>query len=494
MDLLSSVQNKHWVIGGVEQGFPFFWANTQEDYTVFPFKTKKGKQKMALVLDQDPQAADKITKPLEDEVYDSSEDLKAGLRKFYTPATPNAASKLIYTTKVLTKDVLPGVSREQALRERAEPANDAKNIFGFSCEPVLSKGIVIFRETTGGDNYESWPTFRSHTADEDGVVLINVREGANDTYKHLSKEKHNPRFAAVNSAVKTYVFRNHAGERTMNESSQQYTDYASAIDDELLNFKTAKDPAAVQNTLIRLGNIDKTSNAKLGGYRSRYVLPEEEYKKIKNEADKPWIYFYENSVSDLGSRENKDYGFYRLSYAKVYVTVRPYKILKWDDERGHFILTNDYWLDKHSESNVVNFDKIEDLTFYKGATDGLYYLTVADAQKGVPGQKVYTYKDGRCFYRVLWNSQVTVSPDGVETVINANTRRNNAYFINILGFKKIGLPWDPSDPDDPNLPKPTTPEEGDNPDDPDIERQNSYLKFSTTIYPWMTYRRTVTID
>ena len=46
-------------------------------------------------------------------------------------------------------------------------------------------------------------------------------------------------YTAINGAAKTYLFRNHAGERTITESDGLYKDFTSAIDD-YVDFQNAK--------------------------------------------------------------------------------------------------------------------------------------------------------------------------------------------------------------------------------------------------------------
>ena len=93
---------------------------------------------------------------------------------------------------------------------------------------------------------------------------------------------------------------------------------------------------------------------------------------------------------------NKNYGYYRLPYAKVYATYTPKQVWDWDADQGKLI----------SKSGVKGE------TFYRGEGDGLIYASKEAARKSQlnPGQNAYTYTNGRCAYRALWNRQT--SADG----------------------------------------------------------------------------------
>ena len=125
-----------------------------------------------------------------------------------------------------------------------------------------------------------------------------------------------------------------------------------------------------------------------------------------------------------------------------------------------------------------------------GIDDGILYETPDAAASSTfnPGQFAYTYKDGKCGYRALWNKQ-TLDTDA-KVVVNADTRRNNAYMLDIVGFAKIGFPWDSSDPNDPNLPKedPDSPNFPD-PDDPNIEPTETYMRVEAVVLPWNLVQR-----
>ncbi len=149
------------------------------------------------------------------------------------------------------------------------------------------------------------------------------------------------------------------------------------------------------------------------------------------------IYFLENSVKkDAFTAKNKNFGYY-------YRLPMPRSI--------PLILRM-----KYGNLKTENWSKR--LIFKKGqhfsGKDGLIYASKEAAKKSQlnPDQGAYTYMNGKCAYRALWNRQ-TVTADG-KSIVNADTRRNNTYLLTIKAFQGLGMPWDPSDPKDPYLPKP----------------------------------------
>lgn len=346
------------------------------------------------------------------------------------------------TSKVEAKSIQPGISQTTA---DANPGtiNEAHNQFGFDVERVVSQGMVV-----------KAATLKTTTEDNLGDI-----------------ETTSLKYAAVNGAAKTYVFANYAGKRQMTDDinkNNEYEGYKSAIDAEFPTFADAKLPSAVTGKLIRLGNLGALSAQ--GKYAAKDI---EDLAAAKT---KPGIYFFENSVnqSSLTSDNKRDGGFYRLAYAKVYVKFQPKTVYFWDGTTMK-ALTYTELLTKNATG-----------TFYKGEQDGVLYADKASAKKSTiaPDQAAFTYKDGKCAYRALWNRQENTA---LKSVVNANTRRNNIYVLEVAGFKTLGMPWDSSDPQDPNLPKPNDPDEpnpGNGPDDPNIEKQDTYMRVQAKILPW----------
>lgn len=266
-------------------------------------------------------------------------------------------------------------------------------------------------------------------------------------------------------------------QSTITESDGLYKDFTSAIDD-YVDFQNAQDPnGTAREHLVRLGNLltaQGSQTTDLGMYAAKTVAANAaEAKKV------PGIYFLENSVKkEALTAGNKNYGYYRLPYAKVYATYTPKQVWDWDADQGKLI----------SKSGVKGE------TFYRGEGDGLIYASKEAARKSQlnPGQNAYTYTNGRCAYRALWNRQTTA--DG-KTVVNADVRRNNTYLLTITAFQGLGMPWDPSDPKDPYLPKPDPdPTEPTNPENPDIEKEETYMRVEAKVLQWNLVSRDVVLE
>ena len=248
--------------------------------------------------------------------------------------------------------------------------------------------------------------------------------------------------------------------------------------DDYTDFSDAQNPnGTAKEHLIRLGNLlpEETPTAdKLGMYVAKKVAANAtEAKKVAG------IYFLENSVKkEALTPENKNFGYYRLPYAKVYATYTPKQVWDWDADQG----------------KLISKDGVKGETFYRGEGDGLIYASKEAARKSQlnPGQNAYTYTNGRCAYRALWNRQTTA--DG-KTVVNADVRRNNTYLLTITAFQGLGMPWDPSDPKDPYLPKPDPdPTEPTNPENPDIEKEETYMRVEAKVLQWNLVSRDVVLE
>lgn len=426
LDLISTGQNQSWEHADAE-AVGKFWGTGQDGvYKVSPWKTNAGNQTMALVFNKG-HINDLSIGTAAEHVYGDAADPSGDLQDLATDG------HFVMTSKTEVKTIAEGVTEEKVKAGSAE----ADNVFTFNVERVVAQGLVA-----KGENLNQM------TDDKKGMVDIN-----------------NLVYAAVNGAVKTYFFANHAGERTLGVDGS-YKDFKSAIDD-YTDFENAKDANAVKEYLIRLGNVDKTGAYQVAGVGENV----EAAKKVTG------VYFLENSVKqDMFTPENKNFGFYRMAYAKIYISYTPNEVIELKDGK--------------LQTRVG----VADETFYKGEKDGLIYASkeAAKMSKVAPGQKAYTYTNGKCAYRALWNCQ---KDDAGKTVVNANVRRNNTYLLTIKSFQGLGMPWDSSDPSDPNLPKPTDPDEPTtSPDNPDIEKQDTYMKVEAKVLKWNLVSREVILD
>lgn len=416
-----------WEKADAEAEGKFWETSEQGTYQVSPWKNNAGPQLMALILNRGTILGDVSIGTASDYTFGTSADPASDMQDLSTDGG------FVMTSKVQSKTIIEGITKEQVKAGSGEN----ENVFKFDVERVVAQGLVAKAADIA-------PT----TNDKKGVIDL----------QDLS-------YAAVNGAVKTYAFCDHAGERTLGVDGA-YKDFESAIDG-YSEFANAKDPNAVKEYLIRLGNVQKT-----GAYQIVPVGADvEASKKLHG------IYFLENSVKhDVFTTENKNFGFYRMAYAKIYAHYTPNEVLELDN------------------GQLKPRAGVAGETFYKGEKDGLIYATKEAAKKSqsAPDQKAYTYKDGKCAYRALWNCQKDAT--GKE-VLNANVRRNNTYLLTIKSFEGLGMPWDSSDPMDPNLLKPTDPDEPTTaPDNPDIEKQDTYMKVEAKVLKWNLVSREVILD
>lgn len=437
LNLLGTWDSQEWEYAASEAPGKFWpLTSTPGMYKVSPWKTNTGDQAMALVFNKENLSLD--VSLAETATYG-----KAGSESDNIGAL-STDDKFVMTSASKLKTILGGVTEDDA----NSGSDETKNVFSFDVERVVAQGMVI-----KGDNLQAT------TTDKKGKVKL-----TDLTY------------AAVNGAVKTYIFGNHAGSRTLDVTSQMYTDFKSAIDD-YTEFQNAQDPADVKNYLIRLGNLipegtTPGTNDQLKNYKA---IPVEE--NLDAAKAKRGVYFMENSVKNSEfTTTNKDYGFYRLAYAKVYTTYTPNEVYYWDAD----------------SKSLKKETGTEGMTFYVGEKDGLVYKDKESAKHSLTHTdqtKSYTYTHGRCAYRVLWNRQ-----EKDKIVVNADTRRNNTYVLKIVAFQGLGMPWDSSDPRDPNLPKPVDPDEPNKPDDPDIEKEKTYMRVEGKVLKWNLVSRDVVLE
>ena len=435
--LISPGTPRDWTLGSADEENKFWATATTGTYTVAPWKATSGSQTMALLFNRGTLEPGIATATNEE--YGSVATAVADIAAL---ATDN---KFVMTSKVEQKTIQDNISEETVKTGTGE----AQNVFSFDMERVVSQGMV----TKGGG-------LNAETADGRGSVDLD-----------------NLTYTAINGAAKTYLFLNHAGDRTITVGDGLYKDFTSAIDD-YVDFQNAQDPnGTAKEHLIRLGNLlpEETPTAdKLGMYAAKAVAADAtEAKKVAG------IYFLENSVKkEELTTDNKNFGYYRLPYAKVYTTYTPKDVLHWDQD----------------QKKLISKLGVKGETFYRGEGDGLIYASKEAAQKSQlsPNQKAYTYTNGKCAYRALWNRQ-TVTADG-KSIVNADTRRNNTYLLTIKAFQGLGMPWDPSDPKDPYLPKPDDKEEPTNPENPDIEKEETYMRVEAKVLQWNLVSRDVVLE
>lgn len=438
-----------------------FWT-VNDKYTTSAWKTTSGSQFLALLFNQNGIAAG------------TAANTKSHLYEGWSTAL-TATESLTMTSKAIAVNVKPNISKETATNGTSE----ADNVFdGVEVERVVAKGIVRLADNVDYDIKDE---------KDQSVITGKISDVT---------------FAAVNGAKKTYLYRDNAGERTMQTADpNKYLGFTSAID-ALAPIKDAV--AADAAGLVRLGTPGipaELSTAKAVNPAGAAVDAESTNA----------FYFLENS-GNLDGDKMKSEGYYRFAYAKVYAVFTPTSLLEANKDvparlveetgtgkfykpnaEGGYEVSTDPADEGRKEGYLVwQLTKKENIatgtTFYRGEKDGILYasLDAAISSEYAPNQSAYKYTDGKCGYRTLWNRQTADA--NAESVVNADVRRNNTYLLTISKFAKLGFPWDESDPEDPNLPKPD-PEDPNHPDpedptDPHIEPQETYMRVVAEVLQW----------
>ncbi len=463
LQMISTAGNATWSPAAAGSVDGTFWPETGV-YKTAPWATTPGSQMMALIFNANSVTPGAAT--------------ATGTTEYSGALSGLTSPNFTMTSKGFPGNIQPNITRDQNLAGTTV----AQNVFtGVEVERVVAKGIV--REAA---NYS-------------GDVMQGATKIATVT---------DVKFAAVNGATRTFLYRDKAGSRTMVEAdNNQYTDYVSAIH---AVAPTQDATAAVAAGLVRLGVAGVPAD----------VSTAKEVNAAGAAVDATTtnvFYFMENSgvlSNFVAGGAIEEQGFYRFAYAKVYGYYTPEKVWAVNGTATNFVAkagTGRYYKEEPVGSGTwvaaTSADGQEGYllyglheitwgaaktgtTFYMGIEDGLLYETpdAAASSTFAPGQFAYTYKDGKCGYRALWNRQ-TLDGDA-DVVVNASTRRNNAYMLDIQAFAKIGFPWDSSDPNDPNLPKedPDSPNYPD-PDDPNIEPTETYMRVEAVVLPWNLVQR-----
>lgn len=307
-------------------------------------------------------------------------------------------------------------------------------------------------------------------------------------------------YSMAGSAKETYLFRDHAGSRTLVDETTEsaiYKEFKSVIDDKTVPL--GWDPKAGHPFLQRVSDKEGADYV-LGGY---YRNP----KAVTNATAKPTsidggFYFYENSMFGGDKKVASKKGeikYNRIAYAKVYTKLTPtnaytqgsggervvasadeftkeqsyivdiskelYDKLKADPAYRDRVSSGFEFIPGESGGRTVYDLRVTDKpgTFYEGVDDGLLYLRLRDAVMLGKNTAVRKYDEGRMVYLVPMNRQL----DPAKGFVNyCDTRRNNIYDLTVTGISGIGHNYDPVDPDDPNVPKPE-----DNPFEPPADPQ-----------------------
>lgn len=307
-------------------------------------------------------------------------------------------------------------------------------------------------------------------------------------------------YSMAGSAKETYLFRDHAGSRTLVDEDTEsaiYKEFKSVIDDKTVPLDW--DPKAGHPFLQRVSDKEGTEYVLDGYYRNPKAVTKA---TAAATSIKGGFYFYENSMFGGDKKVASKKGeikYNRIAYAKVYTKLTPTNAYtqgsggervvasaeEFTKEQSYIVdiskelydkLHNDPAYRDHVSSGVefipgesggrmVYMLNVTDKpgTFYEGVDDGLLYLRMRDALMLGKNTAVRKYDKGRMVYLVPMNRQL----DPANGFVNyCDTRRNNIYDLTVTGISGIGHNYDPVDPDDPNVPKPE-----DNPFEPPTDPQ-----------------------
>lgn len=367
------------------------------------------------------------------------------------------------------------------------------------------------------------------------VAKLQVSKVANDKLEIAQKLKDmgditlDLKYAMAGSAKTAYLFRDNAGERTLDaatEGKHIYKGFKSIIDTEATpELQKVSDPKGAS-----------TTEYYLDGYYSNPKAVNEVAASNK-ESLTDGFFFLENSMyggENVASAKGQIL-YKRIVYAKVYTTFAPktgkkingtldklsYKADALTDAaaddfkavREYKVIVPQEWYNarkdkaeyagKFEEVAAVEPDPDNGIEgheayvtfqvtdgegdFYVGA-DGVIYDTQLAA--AAAGNKTYRkYTGGKMVYLTPANAQMNGD------IINyCDTRRNNIYDLTVVGFAGLGKNYDDVDPKDPNIPEP-----GDNPGepepDPNIPVQPKYtnMMVEATILMWNDVNRDVTL-
>lgn len=307
-------------------------------------------------------------------------------------------------------------------------------------------------------------------------------------------------YSMAGSAKETYLFRDHAGSRTLDETGANaiYKDFKSVIYDKTV--PDTWDSKDAHPFLQRVSDKEGTDYI-LGGYfRNPKEVTEAPASPTSIDGG---FYFYENSMygGDKKVADKKgEIKYNRIAYAKVYTKLTPTQAYTTNYSNGKYervLATPEEFTKEQSYTMEISkelYNKLRrdpayssrvssgwtfkpggpgyqsyDLqttdkpgTFYEGGEDELLYLRLRDAV--LMGNKTARkYEEGRMVYLIPLNRQL----DATSGFVNyCDTRRNNIYNLRIEKISGIGRNYDPVDPNDPNVPKPE-----DNPFEPPTDPQ-----------------------
>lgn len=361
-----------------------------------------------------------------------------------------------------TKDIVAGISEADA-GNIANRDDETKNNFNLDVERVVAK--VQVHKPEGDYSTNGVP---AGTIDFDNLT-----------------------YAMAGSAKESYLFRDNAGSRVMDETSKRYAGFTSAI-------HTLANP-----------ELQKMSDAGLNtNFNARSF---NDHAATNSLASTAGIYFLENSTDQVVEGAGKLF-YNRIAYVKVYATFLPSAGQKIENgvlvdataadfaaaKPEYSVSVTDEWYEANKDKDGLNFTGAPGAwmlvlnepagTFYLGA-DGIFYYGL-DAARMAGNATAKKYVMGKMVYKTPANSQMNEDRTFTEY---ADTRRNNIYHLTIDGFAGLGENYDWTDPEDPNIPKPgDNPDEPETPDDP-VDPLKTFMRVHAKVLNWNLVNRNVTL-
>ena len=457
----------------------------------------------------------------------SEESAGTGIWKSAPMALQSEMSTQVSMTLLLNSNSLGTLTGTDFAQDRVIELKDLLGIAGTTGEGMLMTATVSdpARNTVSIDSKATEQEVLQGSKNnfpfdvERVVAKVQITKSSSVTaeLKDVGTLKFPLTYSMAGSAKKSYLFRDHAGSRSLSESRPNvYKDYISLIDDQ--SVPTDWDPKKGHPFLQRVSDKEGEAYILNGYYRNPKEVKDGTAERTSIDGG---FYFLENSMYGNNKVASKkgEIKYNRIAYAKVYTKLTPthayttnYKngnyervfaspeeftkehsyIMEisaevyakiWDlpQYKGKFIIYNVVGQDgtRTKEYNLSVTDKPG--TFYEGLDDGLLYLRLRDAVL-MGNKSVRKYDEGRMVYLIPLNRQL----DGTKGFVNyCDTRRNNIYDLNIASINSIGLNHDPVDPDDPNIPKPE-----DNPFEPPtdpqipVEETDYLMRITAKILKW----------
>ena len=279
-------------------------------------------------------------------------------------------------------------------------------------------------------------------------------------------------WAVAGSGKQVYLYRDQAGERTM-DTDGIYNGLTTASD---------------ESDLMKLSDVIETKDD-TGNFAWKKLSETASGKKSVAGG----IYFYEHALTETTGKDTpypRTIGYNKVTYAKVYADLSEIskgKKIKdnatptegaytpadlttttagdFSGERKYDVTVTKAWYDKMKPTlgdqlakpgGVYTLHMVDKPgTFYVGFNGTIYNTLLAAMADG--NQSVRKYTGGQMVYLTPLNAQGETGK-----IYNCDTRRNNIYDLEIQGVNGLGYNYDPVDPDDPYIPKPN-----DNPLEPD---------------------------